>query len=188
MYGKEMFEKGIYGVKDTNIDKIVYVGSTNTSFVSRWGYHSRDMRTNRHCNKQLTDLINSGNFEFVIIEAGEFDNKELLDKEKYYTDFYDVYENGYCIHVGGGKLQPPDEPYVSERVYKYDNTTNDIRLYIESNWFNKKIYKEDKTTIEEYLISKGIKITQFIAVIKHLGYVIQRYSDKKSWLISEKLY
>lgn len=39
MYGKEMFQKGIYGIVDLDIYKIVYVGSTNVSFSNRWGHH-----------------------------------------------------------------------------------------------------------------------------------------------------
>jgi len=81
MYGKELFQKGIYGVKYLAINKIVYIGSTQISFISRWGQHSSDLKYDRHCNKGLTNLFKSGNFEFVVIEAGEFTNKELLEKK-----------------------------------------------------------------------------------------------------------
>ena len=185
MYGNEMFKKGVYGIIDTTTGKVVYVGSTNTSFVSRWGYHSSAIRDNKHSNKQLVVLIDSGNFEFVIIQAGEFTSKELLESEKYYTDLYDTYNNGYCVHIGGGRLKPI---FDNVKTYEYDKTSKTIRKYIEANWFQKKIYKEDKDIIEKYLIKNGIQITKFMAVIKNLGYAIQRYADKRSWLISEKLY
>jgi len=180
-----MFKKGIYGVIDTRIDKVVYVGSTTVSFIIRWGFHAQSVKYGKHCNKQLNDLIISGNFEFIIIESGEFTEKELLESERYYTDLYDTYNNGYCVHVGGGRLKPV---YDGAKTYNYDNISKRIRKYIETNWFQKKIYKEDKIVIEKYLIKNGITITKFMFAIKDLGYTIQRYADKKSWLISEKLY
>ena len=186
VYGKEIFGKGVYGVINTTTNKITYVGSTNASFATRWGFHSNKVRFGTHCNKQLTGLFESGNFEFIILDAGNYTNREILDKEKYYTDYYDVYDNGYCDHVGGGRLQPSYNN--TNKIYDHDTRSETIRLYIEENWFNVKIYQEDKATIEKYITDTGIKITKFMAIIKHLGFVIQRYSDKKSWLISDKLY
>jgi len=185
-YGKEMFAKGIYGIIATELNRIVYVGSTTVSFLVRWGDHASRTRYGTHCNKQLVSLLESGKFEFVVLEAGEFTSREMLDKEKYYTDFYDVYDNGYCDHVGGGRLQPSFNN--TNKVYEHDIRSETIRTYIEDNWFDKKIYAEDKAVIEKYITDTGINITKFMAIIKHLGFVIQRYSDKKSWLISEKLY
>lgn len=188
MYGKEMFQKGIYGVVNLATNHMVYIGSTQISFVSRWGQHSSDLKYNRHCNKELSNLFRSGNFEFVIIEAGEFTNKELLLKEKYYTEKYNVSENGYCVHVGGGKLQTP---FMSaNNNFEEDSNIKLIRLYIEENWFNKKLYSEDKTTIENQFNKVGIDIgrMKFMALLRRTGFVIQRFSDKKSWLISEKNY
>jgi len=184
-YGKEMFEKGIYGIVNTKTDKIVYVGSTNVSFASRWGEHSRRVVYGTHSNEKLVELFESENFEFIILEAGNFTNRVLLKEEKYYTDLYNVCENGYCSYIGGGALQPIAN---YNKQYNYDKTSKSIRKYIELNFFQQKIYKEDKATIEQYLTDNGIKITKFMSVIKNLGFVIQRYSDKKSWLISDKLY
>lgn len=188
MYGKELFQKGIYGVKDLIINKIIYIGSTNISFMYRWGQHANNLQYKNHCNKQLTELFNSGNFEFTIIEAGEFTNKELLEKEKYYTEKYDVFENGYCAHVGGGALKPA---YIKpNNNFEESDRVNNIRKYIEQNWFNKKIYKEDKTTMESYFKTLGINMTatKFMILIRKTGFIIQRFADKKSWQITGRTF
>jgi len=183
MYDKEMFKYGVYGVMDLDINHIVYVGSTNVSFVARWGYHSRDVLTNRHHNKQLTELLKNGNFEFIILESGEFTSKELLDRERYYTDKFGVAENGYCLHVGGGKLK---EAFQHNTNFAETKEVINARKYIMDNWYDKKIYKEDKISIEQYLDVLGIDIVrkQFMGLLKRLGFTIQRYADKKSWQIT----
>lgn len=79
--------------------------------------------------------------------------------------------------MGGGKLQPA----FSRNIYfEESDGIKDIREYIKTNWYEKKIYKEDRTTIEEYFDSKGItRVPQFMALIKKTGFIIQRFADKK---------
>jgi hypothetical protein len=111
-----------------------------------------------------------------------------LKKEKYYTEKYGVLEDGYCVHVGGGKLQ---NAFMSaNNNFEEDSNIKLIRLYIEENWFNKKLYSEDKITIENQFNKVGIDIGQmkFMALLRRTGFVIQRFADKKSWLISEKTF
>jgi len=186
MYGNELFKKGVYGIMDTSINKMVYIGSTNASFVTRWGYHSNDIRFKTHCNKALVELFKGGNFEFVILEAGEFTSRQLLEKEKYFTGIYKVVEEGYCIHVGGGSLM--NAPRLYNADYGVDDNIKIVRDYICEKWLDKKMYQENKEEVAEYLRSHGIESGKFMVTLRKLGFIVQRFSDKRSCLITGKTY
>ena len=186
MYGKEMFLKGVYSVVDTSLDKTVYVGSTNKPMMVRWANHVNKTKSGTHCNNKLATLINSGNFAFNILEAGEFTKRELLALEKHYTDKLGTSIDGYNLYVGGGALTHLYN--TTSTLYTLDNNIQTMRDYINDNWFNTKIYAEDKTTIEVYLADHGIKVSKFMVALRRLGFKVQRYSDKRSWLITETTY
>lgn len=187
MYSNELFKTGVYGIKDTEKNKIVYIGSTNTSFIRRWGNHSEDYMRNEHCNQSLVKLFDTGNFEFVILEITDCNTRELLEKEQYYITLYDVFKNGYNQNVGGGNLLKA-EPY-TRPMFEVCNPVIAARDYIINNWFDRRIYAEDIPVITDYLFKNyGISTGQFMLTIHKLGFIIQRYASKRSFLITGKVF
>lgn len=183
-YSKNMLDKGVYGIKDLKSNAIKYVGSTSTSFAERWANHLRDYRKNEHCNYNLTQLFKQGSFEFIILEpCNEFTNEEILSREKYYTELYNTFKNGYNIYTGGGSIIKNN----SNIVYYKD--TEDIikaREYIKENWINIKIGRKEKDKIinklkNEFNMFKGND--KFTITIRKLGFNVDRYSDKCHWMI-----
>ena len=181
-----MFDRGIYGIRNLNTMDIVYIGSTNISFISRWSYHAENTFYKTHYNERLFKLLESGKFEFIVIESGEFNSKELLEKERYYTEKYNVVKNGYCIYVGGGSIKEASS--FKSTVYEVDENIKALRKYIYKMWYNKKMYKEDKEELGIYLKEHGIESSKFMVTLRKLGFIVQRYADKKSCIITDKSY
>lgn len=181
-------KKGIYGIEDCNINKIVYIGSTKANFATRTGRHIQDYQKNRHCNKKLVELFKSKKFRFVILESGEnYTSKKLLDRERYYSEKYNVYEEGFCINIGGGKLKD-EEPTQWVKLFEYTDDVINARKYIKKYWLNKRIDKKQRKFIGNTLKDKyNIKFTRFKIVIRQLGFEILTYKDQVHWYIKDFL-
>jgi len=178
-----VFDSGIYGIKDTATNKIVYVGSTKVNFAARWGGHLRDYEKNTHSNNGLSKLFRDNNYQFCILEiCNTNDNDYLLQREKYWSDKYKTIENGVGIHCGGGMIQE------SRAKFKEFEKTKEIiecRNYICKNYIDKKIDQEQRDEIIKELSGKVRFSDKFMITIKKLGFNINRYADKKHWIISE---
>lgn len=91
---------GIYLITNKINDK-KYVGqSSRINF--RWTHHIVDLRNNCHHNKHLQASWNkygADNFEFSIIEKCTED--ELNQREIYWINYYDSFNNGYNLDQGG---------------------------------------------------------------------------------------
>lgn len=78
---------GIY--KITNIvSNQLYVGSSTSCIKSRWGYHLRDLRANKHHSSKLQNSFNKygeNSFVFEILEIVD-DKSSILAREQFYID------------------------------------------------------------------------------------------------------
>ena len=81
---------GIYQSK-CSINNKIYVGSSK-DIHERWKSHIRSLRANKHHNPYLQHTFNKyglGVFIFEIIEECDKDN--LITKEQYYLDLYNLF-------------------------------------------------------------------------------------------------
>lgn len=87
----DLNKAGVYSI--TNIvNGKKYIGSTKTSFKSRWRNHMKLLRKGAHNNKHLQNsFIKYGEdkFEFSILEIIS-DKNSILDREQYYIDTLNV--------------------------------------------------------------------------------------------------
>ena len=178
----ELINSGIYAI--TEGTEVVYVGSTKNSFAHRWGCHVNDAQQNKHCNPELSKLICSGEFDFLILESTNAVGDELFEKERYYIN---LYKPKHCINVGGGKVKDDDYSTNVKLYIPHDNIIA-MREYILDNWYNVKITPLDKETITLMLIQCGIQYNKFKYAIRQLGFTIHAFADKKSYIITDTTY
>ncbi len=92
---KNIKKTGVYKISYNDSNR-VYIGSTTQSFYIRWIQHMWEFRNNCHTNPKMMNVVNkyglsSLNFEIIEVVKG---NNKILEREQYYIDFYDAYNNG----------------------------------------------------------------------------------------------
>jgi len=89
--------------KSTNkINGKSYIGKTIQDFDRYIQFHLSDARTNRYPNRVFHRAIRKygeDNFEWNIIE--QVNNDKLNEREIYYINLFDTFENGYNMTTGG---------------------------------------------------------------------------------------
>ena len=107
----QKIKTGIYCITN-NINQKKYIGQS-VNIYRRWGQHKSDCFNSVSHNYHLYRAIRKyglNNFSFEILEICE--KEELDEKEIYYINLYDTYNNGYNSTLGGdkggnfGKLSP----------------------------------------------------------------------------------
>lgn len=91
---------GIYYIKNKTNGKM-YIGKS-IDIQKRWKSHKTQLKNGNHVNPHLQsswDKYGDNAFEFSIIE--ECACEELNDREKYWIQFYDSFNNGYNLTFGG---------------------------------------------------------------------------------------
>lgn len=90
-----------YIYKITNqINGKMYIGKTEKTIEERWKQHIK--KAQQFTNRYLYDAMNHYGYDNFIIEVvEECDNKLLDEKEIYYINFFDTYNNGYNMTLGG---------------------------------------------------------------------------------------
>lgn len=93
---KDLNQKGIYRIYNTTTNKS-YIGSTWKSFKSRWKQHLSKLDNNKHHSHEMQNAFNKYGTDSFVCEILEIvtDRCKLLDREAYYIEKYDSYNNGY---------------------------------------------------------------------------------------------
>jgi len=95
---------GIYKIENLITNK-VYIGSS-VNIDDRWSRHRGDLVKGKSCSPKLQNSYNKHgfeNFEFSILEECDIDN--LIEREQYYIDMYNSYNEGYnCCPLAGNSL------------------------------------------------------------------------------------
>ena len=81
---------GVYSIRN-RINGKRYVGSASRSFRTRWGYHLKDLRANKHRNRHLQSSwrkYGEDVFEFEILEVCEPD--DCVSREQVFMDAMEV--------------------------------------------------------------------------------------------------
>ena len=101
---------GIYKYEN-KINGKIYIG-LSTNIENRYKQHLYDAEhlEERRCSGIDYAIKKYGieNFEFQIIE--ECPSEQLNDREKYWINFYDSYNNGYNRTIGGNSLKGENHP------------------------------------------------------------------------------
>lgn len=100
--------KGIYCIKNI-INNKVYIGSTYVCFLKRFKKHFYNFQKNNHPNEYLKSSIYKygiENFEFQILEV-IIDKHLLLNREKYWIDFYKSSDNKYGYNINSNPNLSP---------------------------------------------------------------------------------
>lgn len=94
---------GIYSITN-KINNLIYVGSSISDIHSRWRYHIRDLRANKHHSAKLQNAYNKygeESFAFSVVE--EVENLDLvIKKEQFYLDALNPFYN-ICQIAGNCK-------------------------------------------------------------------------------------
>lgn len=115
-----------YIYKITNkINGNIYIGQTIQTLTQRWCNHVYAALTEGH--KDYTCPLHNAirkygeeNFEKIILE--ECSIEELNDREKYWIQYYNSYNNGYNATLGGDGHQKYDYVAIAEYFQNNDNS------------------------------------------------------------------
>ena len=93
---------GFIYVVDNDINNKKYVGKTEDSVEARWAEHCRDYKKERNEKRPFYSAMRKHgveNFHPRLVE--ECDISILAEREKYWIQYYDSFENGYNATLGG---------------------------------------------------------------------------------------
>lgn len=92
-----------YIYKITNsINQKIYIGMTNKSIKERWEQHKKDFsKTNQEKRPLYSAMRKYGICNFTISEIEECSKTNVCEREKYWINFYNSYNEGYNGSLGG---------------------------------------------------------------------------------------
>ena len=158
---------GIYMIKNNQNGKI-YIGQA-IDIYHRWSTHKTELNANRHINRHLQGAWNKyGKDTFIFSVVEECKQQYLNERETYYIDFFDSYENGYNLDRGGqgttgfkhteeqiSKMRRIQNPLV---VLQFDMNFNFIERFEGGSVHAAKILKYTKECISRCCEHRGRNI------------------------------
>ena len=131
---------GIYAIHN-KINNKYYIGQT-IDINQRWMQHRSRLKTGVHENKHLQSAYNlygKDAFEYILIE--ECNKSELDEKEMYYIEKYNSYNNGYNSDKGGAGCK--GYKHTEEEIIKMRQIQNpksvlqlDMELNVVNEWMS----------------------------------------------------
>ena len=131
---------GIYAIHN-KINNKYYIGQSK-DIKNRWMQHQSRLRCGTHENKHLQSSYNiylEGSFEYLVIEECCVDS--LDEREMYYIQKYDSYNNGYNQDIGGSGCK--GYKHTDEEILKMRKVQNpkevlqlDLDLNIVGEWYS----------------------------------------------------
>lgn len=109
-YNKEtgMYEGYIYIILNDIKPELKYIGQTSQDLISRWRGHVGQIKNHSHTDKLHNAMEKYGVEHFAmegIEKCAEITKKDLIkkldDREKYYINLFDTFNNGYNLTKGG---------------------------------------------------------------------------------------
>ena len=97
---RDVYMTGIYMIKNKLNNKI-YVGQSS-NIENRWWKHKSFLNKNTHHNKRLQEDWNKyGKENFMMKILEECPNSLLNEREIYWINHFNSFENGYNLNIGG---------------------------------------------------------------------------------------
>lgn len=172
-----------------NVNGKVYIGQTIQTIKERFYQHCatkcRDSVLNMAIHRAIKKYGKS-NFTIEVIE--EVDKDSLNDREKFWIEYYNSYNNGYNSTRGGQDGSTHCKELDTESIIKEYNSGKSLRSI--GNTF-----KVDKQTIKDLLIRNNITLrttrsyklsqTDRLSIIEDVKSGIDRKLIMEKWSISK---
>lgn len=142
---------GIYIIKN-KINNLVYVGQS-VDIMCRWYAHknaAKNENNQSHYTKihQAMNKLGIDNFYIEVIEECEYD--KLSEREIYWISYYDSYNNGYNMTLGGES----NKGETNGRAILTRQDVEDIRMAYNNHIRFKDVYEKYKGTISKRGLQK----------------------------------
>lgn len=172
-----------------NVNGKVYIGQTIQTIKERFYQHCATKCSDSVLNMAIHRAIKKyGKFNFTIEVIEEVDKDSLNDREKFWIEYYNSYNNGYNSTIGGQDSSTHFKELDTESIIKEYNSGKSLRSI--GNTF-----KVDKRTIKDLLIRNNITLrttrsyklsqTDRISIIEDVKSGIDRKSIMEKWSISK---
>lgn len=172
-----------------NVNGKIYIGQTIQTVKERFYQHCATKCSDSVLNMAIHRAIKKyGKSNFTIEVIEEVDKDSLNDREKFWIEYYNSYNNGYNSTRGGQDSSTYCKELDTESIIKEYNSGKSLRSI--GNTF-----KVDKQTIKDLLIRNNItlrttrsyKLSQSdrIAIIEDVKSGIDRKLIMEKWSISK---
>lgn len=172
-----------------NVNGKVYIGQTIQTIKERFYQHCATKCSDSVLNMAIHKAIKKyGKSNFTIEVIEEVDKDSLNDREKFWIEYYNSYNNGYNSTRGGQDGSTHCKELDTESIIKEYNSGKSLRSI--GNTF-----KVDKQTIKDLLIRNNIilrttrsyKLSQIdrISIIEDVKSGIDRKLIMEKWSISK---
>lgn len=172
-----------------NVNGKVYIGQTIQTIKERFYQHCATKCSDSVLNMAIHRAIKKyGKSNFTIEVIEEVDKDSLNDREKFWIEYYNSYNNGYNSTIGGQDSSTHCKELDTESIIKEYNSGKSLRSI--GNTF-----KVDKQTIKDLLIRNNITLrttrsyklsqTDRLSIIEDVKSGIDRKSIMEKWSISK---
>lgn len=172
-----------------NVNGKVYIGQTIQTIKERFYQHCATKCSNSVLNMAIHRAIKKyGKSNFTIEVIEEVDKDSLNDREKFWIEYYNSYNNGYNSTRGGQDSSTHCKELDTESIIKEYNSGKSLRSI--GNTF-----KVDKQTIKDLLIRNNITLrttrsyklsqTDRLSIIEDVKSGIDRKLIMEKWSISK---
>ena len=172
-----------------NVNGKIYIGQTIQNVKERFYQHCATKCSDSVLNMAIHRAIKKyGKSNFTIEVIEEVEQNILNDREKYWIEYYNSYNNGYNSTRGGQDCSTHCKELDTESIIKEYNSGKSLRSI--GNTF-----KVDKQTIKDLLIRNNITLrttrsyklsqTDRISIIEDVKSGIDRKLIMEKWSISK---
>lgn len=172
-----------------NVNGKVYIGQTIQTVKERFYQHCATKCSDSVLNMAIHRAIKKyGKSNFTIEVIEEVDKDSLNDREKFWIEYYNSYNNGYNSTIGGQDSSTHCKELDTESIIKEYNSGKSLRSI--GNTF-----KVDKRTIKDLLIRNNITLrttrsyklsqTDRLSIIEDVKSGIDRKLIMEKWSISK---
>lgn len=124
---------GIYKIEN-KINQHVYIGQSN-NIETRWKQHRANIKNGTQTIYKAIRKYGLNNFDFSVLE--ECSLSELNEREKYWINFYNSYENGYNENLGGEGVKIFTQKFIDQIIFKWEEGYSISQI---ANFFKKENY------------------------------------------------